>query len=149
MEGHGMSVLGIVISAYLLASPAPKGDDAAKSERAKWQGTWRIAAMEITTGERTSRLVFSDSEMTWVRVNDDLLEISGLNFPYSAGKLTLDPTKDPKRLTLRLIDKSKKGPTIEGTYARDGDDLRLELPKWPRDKDETVKLRLDLKRVKE
>lgn len=143
-----MSVLGVIIgSACWLGAPAPQSDAPAKAERARWQGSWRIVQMEMTTGQRTARLKF-ESEEAAVRVKDDRLEITGLNFPYSSGRLTLDPAAQPKRLTLQLLDEPRKGPTVEGAFTRDGDDLELEFPKWPRGKDETVVLRLILKRVK-
>lgn len=144
-----MSCLAVVISAYFLTSPAPKSADPAKAERARWQGAWKVEAMEITTGKRTARLKFTEMDEAALRVKDDAFEMTGLMLPYTSGKLTFDPSGDPKRITLSLRDGPKKGPAVAGTYIMDGEGIELEVAEWPRDKDETVKLRLSLKRMKE
>jgi uncharacterized protein (TIGR03067 family) len=144
-----MSAISVFISAFLLSSPGPRPDEPAKAERARWQGSWRVVQMEITTGERTTRLKFSEGEDANLRIKGDCLEITGLNFPYRAATITLDPTKEPKRIILSLADGEKKGPVVDGTYTHESDGIELELPKWPRNKTETVKLRLSLKRLKE
>jgi uncharacterized protein (TIGR03067 family) len=148
-EGRGMSAVSVFISAFLLSSPGPKSDEPAKAERAKWQGTWRVVQMDITIGDRTSRLKFSEGEEAYLRIKGDCLEMTGLNFPYHAATITFDLTREPKRITLALTDGDKKGPVVEGTYTHQSDGIELELPKWPREKNETVNLRLSLKRVKE
>jgi uncharacterized protein (TIGR03067 family) len=142
----------LTTSASLIFAPIPQGDDAAKVEQKQWQGAWKIQQMEIVTGDRTARLKFkAEDEAAW-RVKEDLLEIIGLNFPYSAAKIRFDSARDPKHLTLILQDGSKPGPTVEASYTRDGDGdgVEIEIVKWPRGKDgETSTLRLTLKRVKE
>jgi uncharacterized protein (TIGR03067 family) len=140
----------LITTASLLFAPLPPAVDSAKAEQKLWQGAWKIQQMEITTGERTARLKFKvEDEASW-RVKEDQLEIIGLNFPYSAAKLRFDSANDPKHVSLILQDGSKPGPTVEGSYTRDGDGIEIEIVKWPRDKDgETVKLRLTLKRGKE
>lgn len=144
-----MFALTILSAASLLAAPAPATGDAAKAEQKVWQGNWKILQMEITTGERTARLKFQNSDEAEWRVKDDRLDIVGLTFPYTAAKLRFDSATDPKHLTLDLQDGAKPGPTVEATYVRDGDGIDIEMPKWPRDKDgETVKLRLTMKRIK-
>lgn len=145
-----MFAISLFTVASLLAAPAPSNADAAKSEQKLWQGAWKIQQMDITTGERTARLKFRDEDEAEWRVKDDQLEITDLTFPYAAAKLRFDSATNPKHLTLKLQDGSKPGPIVEATYMREGDDVEIELVKWPRDKDgETCKLRLTLRRIKE
>lgn len=145
-----MFAVVLLSSASVLAAPAPPNPDPVRAEQKIWQGTWKILQMDITTGQRTARLKFRETDEAEWRVKEDHLEIAGLNFPYAAARLRFDPKSDPKHLSLHLQDGSKAGPTVEATYTRDGDSIEIEIVKWPRDNDgDTCKLRLTLKRIKE
>ena len=137
-----MAVLGIV-TAFLLAAPAP-----AHSECEHWQGEWRIVQMEITVGTRTARLKFAEKDDASWRVKDGMLTIFGLMAPSSNANLRFDAKNEPKKITLTFVDGTKIGPTVDGTFVRDGNSIEVEFLKWPRE-GETVKLKLSLRRAKE
>lgn len=141
-----MLAFGLFAWSFLFASPAPPDTNSAKAERERWQGTWRITQMDITTGKRSARLKFEEAESAAWRVDGDDVELMGLNFPFTKARLSLDLAKDPKRITLTLVDGSKKGDKIEGTYTRDGDRIDVEFPDWPKDKNESAKLKFRLKK---
>lgn len=144
-----MSVFAALATSFLLATPIHSASDPSKAESDKWQGGWRVVQMEITTGERTSRLKFTDKDDASVHVKDNCLEITGLMFPYLKGQLSFDPSRTPKRITIVLANDTKKGPTVEGTYTREDDGIELEIAKWPGEQNATVKLKLSLRRMKE
>ena len=141
-----MTVFGLFAWSFLFAAPTPPDTDPAKAERERWQGVWRVTQMEITTGQRTARLKFDEADSAAWRVEGDVVELTGLNFRFTKARLSLDLAKDPKRIALTLVDGAKKGEKIEGTYTRDGDRIDVEFPNWPKEKDESAKLKFNLKK---
>jgi hypothetical protein len=148
MEGpRRMFIATLYLSTCLLAVPVPQADDSVRSERDRWQGVWHIDELEITTGKRSSRLKFAETDEASWNVNDNALELVGLMYPFTKAQLAFYPGKDSKDIKLTIADGDKIGTSLEGTYTRNDDRIDLEFSCWPKDKDETIKLLFRLRKT--
>lgn len=145
-----MFIVAVLAVSSLLGAPAPQPSDSARAEQERWQGEWKIEEMEIMTGTRTARLKFKPDDMAaWV-VKADHLQLIGLNFPYTEATLQFARNKDPKRLTLQLLEDAKPGPKVEATYTREGNTIAIQILNFPRDKEgDTATVRFMLVRPKD
>jgi uncharacterized protein (TIGR03067 family) len=141
-----MFAIALFTSAFLHAAPVPPDTDPAQAECARWQGTWRVTEMEITTGKRTARLKFTEHDEAAWHIEANVLELAGLKFPFTKARLTFDPAQAPKRISLTFVDGPQKDQKIEGTFSRDGDRIDVDFPRWPKEKDESAQLKFSLQR---
>src|SRR5262245_36044388 len=113
-----MKVLIVMVTAAGLALAADgPGEDAAKAELERLQGTWQLASAE-TDGKKAPedqiakvRVVIRGNKHT-VHVGD---QVAAKEIPF-----TLDPSKTPKTVDDRLPD----GREVHGIYELDGDTLK-------------------------
>jgi uncharacterized protein (TIGR03067 family) len=119
MRTYALLVLGFVcvMSGFGPPPVSGAGEDAAKEELARLQGTWQLVAAE-TDGKKAA-----EENVKQIRV-----VIRGGKHSVQFGEkviakevpFTIDPTKRPREVTDSLAD----GRTIRGIYELDGDTLR-------------------------
>jgi uncharacterized protein (TIGR03067 family) len=117
-------VLILILATVSVPADAPA--DAAKKELENLQGHWVMTSLEIN-GERIAAERFQNSR----------LEIKGDHYTINTGKgtheaiITIDPTKNPKTIDMKLADGDNKGETAEGIYKLEGDTLTICRPRLP------------------
>src|SRR5205823_4504948 len=119
----------------LFAADDPK-DEAAKKEREKLAGTWKVISAErdgqadaVSKGALTTYL--ADGKFT-VKFADGMT---------GKGEYKLDPSKKPKTIDVTMDDGPNKGKVHEGIYALQGDALKIcrSDPGKPRPQEFTTK----------
>jgi uncharacterized protein (TIGR03067 family) len=108
---------------------APKKEP--PTDEKQWQGTWRLERMEITTGERTARLKFTEDDApTWTIAGDQLTS-KGLLIDFIA-TIQLDSSSNPKNVTLTIREGPHKDGVIRGQYSLEANGLTIEGLSWPK-----------------
>ena len=116
--------LGLLIatSGFALADDDAK-KDAIKQDMKKLEGSWKMVSMEMNGKKATDeeikgaadlRLVFKGNTGS-IRNKDNVL---------SEGTITIDPTKKPKTLDLKVTKGRNSGKTSLAIYELDGDTLK-------------------------
>jgi uncharacterized protein (TIGR03067 family) len=109
-----LSVMGLVAADEL------GGDDAAKKELEKLQGTWTMAALEVD-GKPVPEEKLKSSTLTIkgdkyiIKVKDDTHETI----------INLDPTKKPKEMDMTFTEGANKDKVLKGIYELDGDTFKI------------------------
>jgi RNA polymerase sigma-70 factor (ECF subfamily) len=109
----------VAVLALAVAAPAPS-DDAARKEREKFDGNWRMVSVEADGARMPAQ------------------QVNGLSLTFKAGKFTshqngerrtgtyvLDPTKSPKAMDIVHDDGPQKGKTWALIYTLEGNTLRI------------------------
>jgi len=116
-------IIASVLAGLLLAVGAGAGDDAAKADQKKMQGTWLLKS-EIKDGEakpadyvKTVKLNF-DGAGAWTLKKDGQVVFEGTS--------KADASRKPKRLDLAVtVPEESKGVQVEAIYELKGDTFRL------------------------
>jgi uncharacterized protein (TIGR03067 family) len=110
----------LILSALFLSPPT----DAAKTELARFEGTWQVIGHE-TEGKptdedhwRTVQFVFKGDELTFL--GDDVLSKKVAKI-----RLVVDPSTSPRVIDLKIVEGDFKGETLEGVYEIKDDVLRI------------------------
>ena len=109
----------LFLSTVLLAADAPK-EDAAKKEREKLAGTWKVLSAE-RDGQPDS---VSKSAVVSIAA-DGKLRVRFQDGVESGGTYQIDPNKTPKAIDYTLDSGPNKGKQLTGIYALEGDRLKL------------------------
>jgi uncharacterized protein (TIGR03067 family) len=110
----------LILVAGLLFGAGAVLADAAGSDRAKLQGTWKLESLEVQGKSVTMR------ELTEAR-----LVVKGDCYRFQLGKTKLeltyrlDPAKQPKAIDLTIAAGPNKGKTFRGIYELDGDTFKI------------------------
>jgi uncharacterized protein (TIGR03067 family) len=134
-----MKRLLLVLSVMGLVAPDELGgDDAAKKELDKLQGTWTMAALEVD-GKPVPEEKLKSSTLTIkgdkyiIKFKDDTHETI----------IKLDPTKKPKEIDMTFTEGANKDKVLKGIYELDEDKFKMcralapdkdrptELGTWP------------------
>jgi uncharacterized protein (TIGR03067 family) len=115
--------IGTLLAIIVLIAAAGAGEDAAKKEWKKFNGTWIAIGLE-KDGEKLAeeqikslklQLILKDDKYT-VKMDDKVID-SGTSKP--------DPTTKPKTIDVMPSEGPNKGKMIKGIYELDGDTLRV------------------------
>jgi uncharacterized protein (TIGR03067 family) len=119
-EGTMKRLLLVVSVMGLVAPPGLSGDDAAKKELEKLQGTWTMAALEVD-GKPVPEEKLKSSALTIkgdkyiIKVKDDTHETI----------IKLEPTKKPKEIDMTFTEGANKDKVLKGIYELDGDMFKI------------------------
>jgi internalin A len=113
------SVLLIFLIALLLAAEDPT-DDAAKKEREKLAGTWKVISAE-RDGQPDK--VSKDAVTTYAA--DGKFSVKFGDGSSGKGTYTLDPRKNPKAIDFTMDSDPDEGKPHKGIYLLDGDTLKI------------------------
>ena len=116
------NVLGVLAVGGLLAAAgflyADEKDEAAKKELKKFQGTWRVVAVE-ENGQKVPADKLRDAKVTvTVKGNKHTLKYGDQS---QTATITIDPTTKPKRYDMTDPEGPKKGQVLQGIYELEGD----------------------------
>src|SRR5262245_30126494 len=132
-----------------MAVPAP-GDETAKTEAEKLQGTWTVVSAEYDAGKTADEELIKNKGLKWEFVENKITVHFGDKSRGMAYKL--DPSKKLKELDLTYTEGRRKGKTDPAIYALEGDTLRICIGKdRPTEfvtKDESARYLLILKKEK-
>ncbi len=113
-----MRICTALVPLALLLVAADAKEDAIKKEKAALKGKWQVVTLEDSDGKtpeeetRKMRASITDSVISTKQGKDD-----------SQGEYTIDPTKNPKEIDIKLLDGPEKGKWVKGLYRIDGDTL--------------------------
>jgi uncharacterized protein (TIGR03067 family) len=113
--------LALLACACTAVSAPGGGDDSAKSELKKLQGTWKVTRMEVD-GTVIPLQAFAK---VGVRIEEDRMTFQDQGKPYDVIEITVRPTKQPRQIDLHYVAGLKKGVKEEGIYELDGDTLKI------------------------
>jgi len=109
------TLAGFIVSALVLV--AGGGDEAAKKERAKFKGTWKITKVENAKGETDE---FKGAELRFDE--DGTMELKH-NEETKKATYKVNPAAKPKELDIKIDEDG--GKTIRGIYQFEKDKLKL------------------------
>jgi uncharacterized protein (TIGR03067 family) len=141
MKTHRL--IALVVAAVLpwsssfIAADASK-QDADRKERAKFEGTWRFASIEVEGKKVPEEQVRKSGKMV-IRGNKFTIGEGGVTY---RGTFKLDVSAKPKRIDVTFTAGSEKGKTLLGIYELEGDTYKvcLGVPGKPRPKAFAAKL---------
>lgn len=130
-----MTPLLLTLAVMLPGGDGP-GKDTVKDDMQRLQGTWAIET-PIFGGKRTESLTFKGDRVVWKKEGRQWGRTASLELHLA---YTLDPSHDPKRITMKWKSLSPDlffvgsltallGGHRTGIYAFDGDTLRLAFPR--------------------
>jgi internalin A len=129
------ALLLVFLTGFLFAADDPK-DDAAKKEREKLAGTWKV-----TSAERDGQpdKVSKDAVTTYTA--DGKFSVKFADGTTGDGTYKLDPSKTPKEVDYTMNYGPNKGKPHEGIYSLEGETLKIcrSDPDKPRPKEFTTK----------
>jgi uncharacterized protein (TIGR03067 family) len=127
-----MKKLLVVLTVGLLLGADAKDDG--KKELEKFQGEWTVESGE-RDGQKFPEEVAKSLKRT---VKGDKTIVSREGQVVAEGTITLDPTKKPKTIDIKL---DASGETVQGIYELDGDTLKIcyAAPGMPRPKEFATK----------
>ncbi len=100
---------------------ANTGDDAAKKDLEKFQGTWQLISMERdgkkTPDEEAKKITLTIQGNKFVLRKDAVI--------ISEGTMTLDPTKKPKEVDESITTGPNKGKVFSAIYEIDDDQHKI------------------------
>ena len=121
----------VVLFALLIPLTARCADDA-REELGKLQGTWVLTAME-KNGNAAPEFVLGKLTLTFkgdtMAMGGALTDATRKAPDYPQFTVTLDPSKKPKAIDATPSNGEFKGKTVLGIYQRDGEELKICLPK--------------------
>jgi uncharacterized protein (TIGR03067 family) len=111
------------LAVTLLAAVAVAQEEATKTDMLKIQGTWRLLSRE-KDGKADAAEAIKDIVM--INKGDKFsFKGSASGAGAMTGTFTLDATKKPKTMDRIPADGPRKGKTLPGIYALDGDTLKI------------------------
>ncbi len=113
------ALLLILTTGLLFAADDPK-DDAAKKEREKLAGTWKV-----TSAERDGQPDKVSQNAMTTYTADGKFSVKLADDTTGDGTYQLDPSKKPKAIDYTMNYGPNKGKPHEGIYALDGDTLQI------------------------
>ncbi len=125
-------LLSAVVICCVAASLWAGGDDDAAKDRKKFQGAWKVVAMEVA-GKKVPDESLNKIEMRLV-FKDNRYEEQVLGKTREDGQVKLDPSKKPKHFDLVIESGNDKGKLQPGLYEFDGEAIRIALAR-PGDKE--------------
>ena len=113
------AVLLVLTAGFVLAADNPK-EDAAKKDREKLAGTWKV-----TSAERDGQpdKVSKDAVTTYTA--DGKFTVKFADGTSGEGTYQLDPGKKPKAIDYTKNNGPNKGKPHEGIYSLEGDTLKI------------------------
>ena len=111
-----MNVLAVLMTAFLLG-----GEDPAKTDLDKFQGTWVMVSME-TEGHDVAAEDFKDWTAVYEQNHVTLRDGERVR---RRGLITLDPSRKPKAINTWDQDGPYEDQTVPGIYELEGDTLKL------------------------
>ncbi len=112
---------GLVVAVGLTAAPDSFKEQAIKQDRAKYDGTWRVIALEVN-GEKVAE---SDARKIVVLNHGDTWIIQVEGKEVSKGTSTIDPTRMPRTIDFIPAEMGSKATTYHGIYEITGDTRKL------------------------
>jgi uncharacterized protein (TIGR03067 family) len=109
----------LILSTGLLAADAPN-DDAAKKEREKLAGTWKVIS-----AERDGQPDSTSKDAVVTITADGKLRVKFKDGVESGGTYKIDPSKTPKAIDYTMNSGPNKGKQHEGIYVQEGDRLKI------------------------
>jgi uncharacterized protein (TIGR03067 family) len=110
-------LLLIVVVGSLVAADNTKEDDAIKEELKKFEGTW-VVESATANGEAAKG---GPAEITF---SSDMLSMKEGDGKERKGKITIDPTKNPKTIDFQPEEKKEDAPR-QAIYELKGDTLKI------------------------
>jgi uncharacterized protein (TIGR03067 family) len=113
-------LLAVVATSLLLAADAPKDDATKKKEVDKLQGAWKVSRWD--SGGNS----LPDEALKQMKFN-----IKGDKYTFEfadmkeEGTMTLDPSKNPATIDLKIEEGNDKGKTQVGIYKLEKDTIKL------------------------
>jgi uncharacterized protein (TIGR03067 family) len=117
----------LVLMGVLTLVPGAPPEDAARADRDKLQGNWRMVSMEIDGIKapdqvvKTFSLSFKDDKYTSLQADPAKLGAGA----RKTGSFTIDPSKDPRAMNILPADGEDKGKTWSLIYSLEGNTLRI------------------------
>ena len=115
-------VLGTLLAGLVLVATVRAGEDAAKKELKKLNGTWIAIALERDGENLGEKQVKELKLQLTLKDGDYTVKIDGK--VIDTGTAKVDPTKKPKTVDIFPSQGEDKGKTIQGIYEVDGDTFR-------------------------
>jgi uncharacterized protein (TIGR03067 family) len=110
-----------IVTASVILGVGSAGDDGAKKELKKLQGTWKVTRMEVA-GVKMPQTAY---EHVTVVIDGDKLAFRDKGKTYEEIECVLDPSKKPREIDLHYVTGLKKGVVEIGIYEIDGDVLKI------------------------
>jgi uncharacterized protein (TIGR03067 family) len=110
-----MKKLGVLLAVCLFFSATGVGQEDAKSDKDKLQGTW-----QSVSAERKGKSI---PELKLV-IEGDTLAVERGGRTLFKGKITLDPSKRPKTMDWELTNRAGAKTILKGIYEIEGDTLK-------------------------
>lgn len=110
----------LIVTAGWLLAVAPGGEDPTRTEKAKFQGTWNLMAVEINA-----------QPLSMEKLKEARLTVKGDDYSFRLADTRLeltfapDPTRNPKTLDLTLREGPDKGKVYRAIYQLVGDTLKI------------------------
>jgi uncharacterized protein (TIGR03067 family) len=117
MRWRTIALLGILLA----AGRGTGGADDAKKELKKFQGTWKVARMDVD-GIKMPQEAF---EKVTVLIEGDRLSFLDKGKVYEEIECVLDPAKKPREIDMHYVLGLKKGVLELGIYEVEGNTLRI------------------------
>src|SRR5262245_45881986 len=125
-----------LIGSMLLAGAAlAAGDDAAKEELKKFEGTWNLVMSE-QNGMKSDPNFVKNGKMV---IKGNKMTVYGGKVKSSEATITLNPSKKPKTIDAVQTYGGPKGTKAYGIYELDDDTLKICFSEKQRPKDFTAK----------
>ncbi|MBI1831161.1 MAG: TIGR03067 domain-containing protein [Planctomycetes bacterium] len=120
----GRFLLVVVVASFFCHGAAYSQDDAAKKEKGKFQGLWRVASSE-EDGQATPEFIV-DNLVVEIKGNQITPKgVAGLVMKFGKVTWTIDPATTPKIIEFKVDLGTDKGSSYEGIYEFKDDRLRI------------------------
>src|SRR5688572_4002637 len=113
-----------MVLAVLMAAGIPAGGQdktGTAGDRPRLAGAWKAVGLETDGGPR-AKTAYVDTTITF---DGDEVTLAEQGYAPIVMRFTLDPAASPKAIDFILQDGPRKGETMAGIYALDGNDLRI------------------------
>jgi uncharacterized protein (TIGR03067 family) len=108
----------LALTTAVVVSPTVRADAAADDWK-RLAGTWKVDSATLNGDDATA--AFKEAVLT---IGEEKYSVAFAG-TTDAGKLTLDPAKKPKQMTIKGTEGPNKDKTIPAIYEVDGDTLKV------------------------
>jgi uncharacterized protein (TIGR03067 family) len=113
-----------VMLAAVVIGPAPQADDETKAELDRFQGHWKVVALESEGRKATEAELEAMKEGGWTFEGDEVV-FQAPRTPPVKSSFTIDPGTSPRSFDLVALDGPEKGKRMLGIYSREDDRLTI------------------------